>query len=70
MRNSQKMLILIRNNFPKECLVRFLTDLALKIMKWQQQNLAELPKIKREDKLVYDQAITLGNSTQTYNNKF
>jgi hypothetical protein len=36
------MIDLIRNNFLKGCLVRFLTDLALKIEKWQQQHLPEI----------------------------
>jgi hypothetical protein len=36
------MLNLVINNFTKGCLVRFLTVLATKIEKWQQQNLPEI----------------------------
>jgi hypothetical protein len=54
------MLDLIRNNFLKGCLVRFLTDLAIKIEKWWWQNLSEIRLRSKERKnLIYDQAITL-----------
>jgi hypothetical protein len=45
------MLNLIRNNFLKGCLVRFLTDFATQIEKWQQQNLPGICQRSKERKL-------------------
>jgi hypothetical protein len=50
MRNSQYMLDLIRNNFSKGCLVRFLAYLATKIEKRQQQILPEICQDQKRGK--------------------
>jgi hypothetical protein len=44
------MLNLIRNNFLKGCIVRFLTDLSTKIEKRQQQDLPEIPYDQKRGK--------------------
>jgi hypothetical protein len=65
------MLNLIRNNFPKGCLVRFSTDLATQIEKRQRQNLPEFfSKFKREENLILDQAISLEKIIQAIGNQF
>jgi hypothetical protein len=47
------MLNLIRNNFPKGCLVRFLTDLAIKKLREDNSRICQkFPKIKREENLI------------------
>jgi hypothetical protein len=46
------MLNLIRNNFPKGCLVRFLTDLAKKLRNDIDRICQNFPKFKREENLI------------------
>jgi hypothetical protein len=58
------MLNLIRNNFPKGCLVRFLTDLATKIEKWQKQNVSEICQKSKRGTLSKIRQFTLGKLSQ------
>jgi hypothetical protein len=46
------MLNLIRNNFPKGCLDRFLTDLATKVRNDRDRICQKFPKLQREENLI------------------
>jgi hypothetical protein len=53
------MLNFIRNNFPKGCLFRFLTDLATKIENDRDRICPHFPNLKREENLSKIKQFTL-----------